>query len=332
LNIRFLNTADVGDWVALESTVKQGPILKKGPVIAFNIPWELCMFDVINKLKHSLFAVPLIVSLLFPLPSMSEEATTDRINILVWTATDKWGGNPNGVLWRHKSVAAAVTMWNQLAAENGWLVTNSEDRNYVMSALDNYDIFVCNNCVGDVFDTAALETKFEKWMAAGGNFLGIHSVLDAEYPADTSTQAFNNQGLKNGTKSHSIWPYYGDLISGAFFDGHPATQTATVKQVTKHYLTDFLGSSESFNDEWYNQTGHPTDDPLVTCLLEVDETSYEGGEEGFHCVTWIKSMPAGGDVFITGLGHTDQAYSDNRFRTLIKNAVAHLSGPHRIDG
>ncbi len=289
------------------------------------------MKKIVHLFNESIFLSLLLVALLFPVSSISGEDREEGIGILVWTATDKWGGSPNGVLWRHKSITAAIAMWNEMASEQGWDVTHSEDRNFVMSSLDNYDIFVCNNCVGDIFDTPALENKFERWMAGGGNFLGVHSVLDAEYPVDTTTQVFNNQGLPNGMNTHSIWPYFSDLISGAFFDGHPATQTATVKKVIKHELTSALQASESFNDEWYNQLGHPTDDPLVTCLLEVDETTYTGGEEGFHCVTWIKTMPKGGDVFITGLGHTDEAYRDDRFRTLLINAVVHLCDTCAID-
>ena len=58
---------------------------------------------------------------------------------------------------------------------------------------------------GDPLDDAA-QTAFETWLAAGGNWVGIHSAADTEY----------------------TWPVYGTLV-GAYFKQHPPIQQATVR-------------------------------------------------------------------------------------------------------
>ena len=71
--------------------------------------------------------------------------------------------------------------------------------------LAKYKVVVFLSTTGDVLDEAQ-QAAFERYIHAGGGFVGVHSATDTEYD----------------------WPFYGALI-GAYFAGHPDIQTATVQ-------------------------------------------------------------------------------------------------------
>src|SRR5690606_7552516 len=58
----------------------------------------------------------------------------------------------------------------------------------------------------------------------------------------------------------------------------------------------------------------------------LDETSYEGGENGEkHPIAWYHEF-AGGRSFYTGLGHTNEAYSDQRFLDHVLQGIQYAMG------
>ena len=61
-------------------------------------------------------------------------------------------------------------------------------------------------------------------------------------------------------------------------------------------------------------------------LLNLDETSYSGGQHGEnHPITWFHEYE-GGRSFYTGLGHLLDIYSDTRFIDLLKGGILYASG------
>ena len=95
----------------------------------------------------------------------------------------------------------------------------------------------------------------------------------------------------------------------------PDIQKATIITEKKHhFLTDHLKNRWSIKDEWYNFKDF---NPDINVLLSLDETSYEGGENGeYHPISWYHEFE-GGRSFYTGLGHVGETYKDSRFVKMI---------------
>jgi len=96
--------------------------------------------------------------------------------------------------------------------------------------------------------------------------VGVHAAADTEYD----------------------WAYYGNLV-GAWFQSHPAIQTATVRTEDRaHAATSHLGATWSRSDEWYSYRTNPRSS--VKVLQNLDEGSYSGGGMGDHPITWCKTI------------------------------------------
>ncbi|WP_199351114.1 ThuA domain-containing protein [Haliangium ochraceum] len=203
--------------------------------------------------------------------------------------------------YRHASIADGVAMFGRLALARGWEVTFTEDEEaqtwFRDEPLSNFDVVVWLNTSGNVLD-ALQEAAFERYIAAGNGFVGIHAASDTEYD----------------------WPFYQRLL-GAHFDSHPPIQAAElVVEKSDHPATAFLDGTWTHTDEWYNFSQNPRA-VGATVLLSLDESSYEGGAmEGDHPIAWGHELE-GGRAFYTGLGHTSETYTVPEFEAHITGAV-----------
>lgn len=207
--------------------------------------------------------------------------------ILVFTRTEGF---------RHGSIADGLRMFEQLAEENLWEVVSTEDAGQFQTGqLVGFDLVVFMNTTGDVLDREQ-EVAFESYIQGGGSFMGIHAATDTEYE----------------------WAWYGELV-GAYFNGHPSVQQATVEVVNgDHPSTASLERSWERRDEWYNFRNLQSD---IVPLLMLDEGTYQGGTMGdFHPISWFRTFD-GGRSFYTGMGHTPDTYNEPDFREHIKGAV-----------
>lgn len=155
-------------------------------------------------------------------------------------------------------------------------------------------VFLCTTL--DIFDSKQ-ENIIEKYIQNGGGYVGIHAAADTEYD----------------------WPWYGQLV-GAYFDSHPpGTPNATLTTLeTKTNFTNHLPKSWSIDDEWYNYTFQ---NKAIIPLLNLEESSYSGGNNGAeHPITWYHDFD-GGRSFYTGLGHTKSTYEDERFIQLLRKGL-----------
>ena len=196
--------------------------------------------------------------------------------------------------YRHKSIEAGVKAIEALGEENDFTVTHSEDSEIFLSKkLKRYDLIIFLNTTGDIFN-AEEEAGFKKYVNKGGSFLGVHAATDTEFE----------------------WAWYGRLI-GAYFKSHPKQAKAKIDVKDKnHESTKHLPSPWSHYDEWYNFKSISEN---IHVLLSLDESSYEGGENGeFHPIAWCQEF-GGGRMFYTGMGHTVESYSNPGFK-------AHLLG------
>lgn len=197
--------------------------------------------------------------------------------------------------FRHAvQIEAGEQALSRLGQANGFSVDFSDDgQDFNALNLATYEVVVFLFTSGDILDTTQ-EQRFEEFVLSGGGFVGIHSASDTEFD----------------------WVFYGDLL-GAYFSNHPAIQDATVRVVDgAHPSTSHLAASFSHSDEWYNFDVNPAQNPDLEILLEVDESTYSGGQHGAsHPVAWTRSMGSG-RAWYTAMGHTltsDADYENSFF-------------------
>src|SRR5215210_2104694 len=135
--------------------------------------------------------------------------------------------------YRHSSIGVGISTIRRLGQENGFSVDATEDASAFSSKnLAKYRVVVFLNTTGDVLD-AAQQDDFERYIQAGGGYVGIHSATDTEYD----------------------WPWYGRL-AGAWFNGHP--NNPNVRKGTFRVLDKTHGSTQGLparwerEDEFYN--------------------------------------------------------------------------------
>ena len=201
----------------------------------------------------------------------------------------------------HSSIPVAITAIKQLGAKNN-LAVHATDAATAFNpvTLAEYQAVVFLNTTGDVLNNAQ-QQAFEEYIRAGNGFVGIHAATDTEYD----------------------WPWYNGLV-GAYFNGHPAVQQATIQVLTKnHHATAALPDTWQRTDEWYN---FKSLDPGIQVLANLDENSYTGGSHGSsHPIAWYHTYQ-GGRAFYTAGGHTDASYQEPLFLQHLLGGIQYAVG------
>ncbi|CAM3588656.1 ThuA domain-containing protein [Kibdelosporangium persicum] len=208
--------------------------------------------------------------------------------------------------YQHPSIPAGVEAVRQLGRQNGFTVTATADANqFTETNLMRFQAVVFLSTTGDVLD-ASQQSAFEKYVAAGGGFVGVHAAADTEYD----------------------WAWYGGLV-GAYFHSHPANQTARIRvEDRSNVSTSHLPQTWTRLDEWYNYRANPRAN--VRVLASLDESSYSGGTMGDHPITWCHEYQ-GGRAWYTGLGHTAESYSDPAFTRMLLGGIQIAGGASNAD-
>lgn len=207
---------------------------------------------------------------------------SNKTQVLVFSKTAEF---------RHESIPDGIKMFKKLGAENNFEITSSENADiFNASDLQQFKVVVFLSTTGDILNRSQ-EIGLQRFIQAGGGFLGIHAAADTEYD----------------------WPWYGGLV-GAYFNGHPNNPNVRDAVVTKtenaHSCTDHLPKSWPRTDEWYN---YKSINPDITAVLNLDETTYEGGTNGqYHPIAWYHEYD-GGRAFYSGGGHTSESFTDPDF-------------------
>lgn len=227
-----------------------------------------------------------LVSLLLITFSCSDKK--DEVRILVFSKT---------VGFRHESIPAGIEAIKELAAKRNILVDTTENSaNFNEENLRRYSAVVFLNTTGDVLNKEQ-QNDFERFIQAGGGFVGIHAASDTEYD----------------------WPWYGKLV-GAYFESHPnnpnVREADFITVDHNHPSTDSLPERFRRSDEFYNFRNI---NPETNVLIKIDESTYEGGTNGDnHPMSWYHEYD-GGRAFYTGMGHTDESFKEELF-------LKHLDG------
>ena len=235
--------------------------------------------------------------ILLLLISVLHSCGDDEKSVLVFSKTKGY---------RHGSIEAGVTAVKKIGAENNFKVIATENADYfVEDSLKQYATVIFLNTSLDILNDVQ-QADFERYIQAGGGFVGIHAATDTEYD----------------------WPWYTKLV-GAVFNGHPEVQDATLTTVNKsHVSTRSLDSVWQKNDEWYN---FKNINPAINILLKIDEKSYEGGTNGEdHPISWYHEYD-GGRAFYTEMGHTEQTFENPDFLGHLLGGIQYAMGDGILD-
>ncbi len=191
--------------------------------------------------------------------------------------------------YRHSSIEAGKAALQKMGAEKGFTVDTTENATaFREENLKRYHCVIWLSTTGNVLNDSQ-QNAFERYMQAGGGYLGIHAASDTEYD----------------------WPWYGKLVGG-WFDNHPS-KPSNVQQGTFHIadtknpLTSFLPEPWVRTDEFY---AYKQMNPAVKVLITIDEKSYSGGTMGDnHPMAWYHEYD-GGRAFYTNMGHTPETFSE----------------------
>lgn len=217
----------------------------------------------------------------------------DQVKLLVFSKT---------MGYRHQSIPVGKLALMEIAQQKGWAIDTTEDAAaFTEENLAQYSTVIFLSTTGDVLDIKQ-QRDFERYIQSGGGYIGIHAAADTEYD----------------------WPWYGRL-AGAYFTSHPNDPNILEGKMDivnqNHPSTAFFGQKVwTRSDEFYNfkKIYHGEEDGIIP-LIQIDETSYEGGTNGdFHPMSWYHDYD-GGRAFYTNFGHTDETFSEENF-------IKHLTG------
>jgi type 1 glutamine amidotransferase len=194
--------------------------------------------------------------------------------------------------WHHSSIPNGIAAIQKLGQENNFDVDTTINTSYFNEdSLKNYSTVIFLSTTEDVLNSDQ-QVAFERYIQAGGGFVGVHAAADTEYD----------------------WGWYGRLVGGYFFD-HPGindtfpnVQEGVLNVLDKNNnATKHLPQQWKKKDEFYSFKKLNKD---VKVLMSLDEKSYGGGKKmGEHPMAWYHEYD-GGRAFYTALGHTEESYTD----------------------
>jgi cytochrome c len=197
--------------------------------------------------------------------------------------------------FHHASIVDGNAAIRQLGAANQFEVDTTTDASwFVDDSLKKYSAVVFLSTTGNVLDYRQ-RVALERYIQAGGGFVGIHAAADCEYD----------------------WHWYGRMVGGYFLDhpgihdSFPNVQEGVLEVVdTGNDATKFLPRPWKRTDEYYS---YKELNPDVHVLLKIDEGSYKGGHKmGDHPMAWYHEYD-GGRAFYTELGHTAESYREDNY-------------------
>lgn len=246
--------------------------------------------------KHGLLAVTLIsIMIIF---HSCNQPTAPRV--LVFSKAKGW---------KHSCIPFGIAAIQKLGKENSFLVDTTKNAAYFNDdSLKKYHAVIFNSTTRNVLN-AEQQAAFERYIQAGGGYVGIHAAADTEYE----------------------WPWY-DKLMGAHFSSHPHNSNirkATVNVTDKnHIATSGLPDKWERTDEWYNYKSFY---PGIKVLAYLDENTYEGGTNGSnHPIAWYHEFD-GGRAFYTGGGHEDSSYSEPLFLNHLLGGIKYAMGDGKLD-
>ncbi len=191
--------------------------------------------------------------------------------------------------FHHNSIKEGNQFFLDLGKKEGFAVdTTTNPAKFNEENLKKYNSVVWLSTTGDVLNPAQ-QADFERYIQAGGGYVGIHAASDTEYN----------------------WAWYNDLMGG-YFASHPGGKVSNVQKGKMITLDKTFPASahlpETFEktDEFYDFKSLKKD--ILKFLVRVDESSYQMGKMGdFHPMAWYHEFD-GGKAFYSNYGHTPETF------------------------
>ncbi|GAB2791295.1 ThuA domain-containing protein [Amycolatopsis magusensis] len=214
--------------------------------------------------------------------------------------------------YRHDSIPAGITMIEQLAAQNEWELTKSENSTVFNDAtLATFDVIVMLQTSGMVWDNDAQRAAVQKYVRGGGGIVAVHNATDMNIEQQ--------------------FPWW-DQMLGMTMTQHSATVSGTAKVADrKHPSGQGLPDRWTRTEEWYNFNRSARGD--VHVLVTADESTYDAGQYKMghdHPISWCRNFE-GGRLWATGMGHQASSYSEPLFREHVKGGVESAGGKVAAD-
>ncbi len=255
-------------------------------------------------IRKSLCLLAGLVGLFFSL-TVARAADVPERRILVYTKNQV---GPH--LYVHDNIAASVAAIKKLGVENNIAVDVSDDPAvFTDQNLKRYRAVVFDNTNNEIFDNEEQKAAFQRYIRAGGGFVGIHSTSGA---------------MRN-------WPWFWELLGGKFAR-HPKLQpfTITVRD-PKDISTAHLPASFEWTDEFYFLDKMPDD---LHVLLTGDLTKLDDpAKDKIPTKKFGTDIPLawrhqfdGGRAWYTALGHQKEHYSDPRLMKHILGGILWAMG------
>ena len=253
-------------------------------------------------MNRSLVIVKNLLLLTIVLLTFSCSKKESKAKILVFSKTAGY---------HHESIAEGNVAIQKLGSLNNFDVdTTTEAAMFTEDTLKKYVAVVFLSTTGNVLDYLQ-EAAFERYIQAGGGYMGIHAAADCEYD----------------------WGWYGRLVGGYFLshpginDTFPNIQPGILNVVDKdNSATRFLPAEWKRTDEFYSYKKLSRDTKV---LLKIDEKSYHGGANGDnHPMAWYHEYD-GGRAFYTALGHTKESFSEDNYLKHILGGIQYAIGANK---
>lgn len=213
--------------------------------------------------------------------------------------------------YHHESIANGNKAIMQLGSQHEFEVDTTTDANFFNDdSLKKYSAVVFLSTTGDVLDYIQ-EASFERYIQAGGGYMGIHAAADCEYD----------------------WGWYGRMVGGYFLD-HPGindtfpnVQPGVLHVVDKDNIaTKHLPAEWKRTDEFYSYKKLSKETKVI---LTIDEKTYHGGKNGdYHPMAWYHDYD-GGRAFYTELGHTVESYTEPNYLQHILGGIQYAIGDNK---
>lgn len=241
-------------------------------------------------------ASPPFLALCLALAATSLGASPDH-RVLVYTK--------NGKGYVHDNIPASVAAIKKLGADNHFTVDVSDDAAVFTDAnLKRYQALIFDNTNNEIFETDDQKSAFQRYIRAGGGFVGIHSACG----------------------SMRQWPWFWEMLGGKFLR-HPKLQTFTIHvKDPKDPSTAHLPASFQWTDEFYYLDHMPNGLHVLlagdlTSLDDPAKDTYPGKQFGSEFPLAWRHEFDGGRQWYVALGHKPEHYSDPRLTKLILGGI-----------
>jgi type 1 glutamine amidotransferase len=216
----------------------------------------------------------------------------------------------NGKGYVHDNIPASVAAIKKLGAENNFAVDVSDDpAAFTDQNLKRYKALIFDNTNNEIFDNEEQKAAFQRYIRAGGGFVGIHSACG----------------------SMRDWPWFWETLGGKFLR-HPKMQTFTVKvKDPKDPSTTHLPATFAWTDEFYFLDHIPGGRHILlagdlTTLDDPAKEKYPGKQFGDEFpLAWRQEFD-GGREWYTALGHKPEHYSDPKLTQHILGGILWAMG------